>query len=73
MAFYIKSSANTYYFKEDGTKVPDLVDGSFVGNLSDAKSYSTEAAAQADIDANPSWIATAKSNGETFSVEEFTD
>ena len=71
MAFYIKSSANTFYYKEDGTQVPALVDGRRY--MSDAKSYSTEAAAQAVIDANPSWIATAKSNGETFSVEQFAD
>ena len=73
MAFYIKSSANTYYYKEDGTKVPAIVDGNYVGDTSDAKSYSTEAAAQAVIDANPTWIATAKSNGETFSVVEYNE
>ena len=69
MAFYIKSNdpemnQNTYY-SEDGSTI--------YTTSTSAKGYSTEAAAQAVIDANPTWIATAKSNGETFSVEQFAD
>ena len=58
------TSDGTDRYKEDGTVVT---------NESDAKSYSTEAAAQAVIDANPSWIATKKSGGSTFIVTELKD
>ena len=61
MAFYIKAKDNTVNYKDDGTQVYEL---------DNAKSYSTEAAAQAVIDNNPSWISGAKSTGATFSIEE---
>ena len=61
MAFYIKAKDNTVNYKDDGTQVY---------KLDNAKSYSTEAAAQAVIDSNPSWISAAKSTGATFSIEE---
>ena len=61
MAFYIKATINTINYKEDGTQVL---------GLADAKGYSTEAAAQAVIDSNPSWITTLKNAGETMTVKE---
>ena len=72
MAFYIKSSANTFYYKEDGTKVPAIVDGGYVGDMSDAKSYSTEAAAQAVIDKTDPfhWSFELKQQGKTLTVVE---
>ena len=68
MAFYIKSSANTFYYKEDGTQVPALVDGRRY--MSDAKSYSTEAAAQAVIDKTDPfhWCFELKEKGRTLSI-----
>ena len=62
MAFYIHNSEHTYVYSEDGsTKYTTPSDG---------KGYETEAAAQAIIDSNPTWIATAKAGGSTFSVVE---
>ena len=61
MAFYIKATNNTINYKEDGTQVL---------GLADAKGYSTEAAAQAVIDSNPSWITALKNAGETMTVVE---
>ena len=61
MAFYIKAKDNTVNYKDDGTQVYEL---------DNAKSYSTEAAAQAVIDSNPSWITALKNAGETMSVKE---
>jgi len=61
MAFYIKATTNTINYKEDGTQVL---------GLEDAKGYSTEAAAQAVIDSNPSWIVALKNAGETMGVKE---
>ena len=62
MAFYIHNSEHTYVYSEDGsTKYTTPSDG---------KGYDTEAAAQAVIDSNPTWIATEKSGGATFSVVE---
>ena len=54
----------TVHYKEDGTEVTTPEAG---------KDYSTEAAAQAVIDANPSWIAAKKSSGSTFIVIESKD
>ena len=64
MAFYIRPEKFTLFYKEDGTQVL---------GIEDAKGYSTEAAAQAVIDANPSWIAAKKSSGSTFIVIESKD
>tara|TARA_B100000131_G_scaffold49753_1_gene44357 strand:+ start:362 stop:550 length:189 start_codon:yes stop_codon:yes gene_type:complete len=61
MAFYIKAKDNTVNYKDDGTQVY---------KLDNAKSYSTEAAAQAVIDSNPSWITALKNAGETMTVVE---
>ena len=57
----VNSNDGTVLYKEDGTEVT---------TSSDAKVYSTKEAAQAVIDANPSWIATKKSGGSTFIVTE---
>ena len=68
MAFYIKyqsptgTVSHTNYYNEDGTETPLTT--------SSAHGYATEAAAQAVIDSNPSWISAAKSTGATFSIEE---
>ena len=61
MAFYIKAKDNTVNYKDDGTQVYEL---------DNAKSYSTEAAAQAVIDNNPSWITALKNAGATMIVHE---
>ena len=53
----------TVHYIEDGTEVTTPEAG---------KDYSTEAAAQAIIDSNPTWIATAKADGATFSVAQHT-
>ena len=65
MAFYIRTEKFTIFYQEDGTEA--------INGLNDAKGYSTEAAAQAVIDANPSWIATKKSGGSTFMVTELKE
>ena len=62
MAFYIHNSKHTYVYSEDGSTKH--------ANPSDGKGYETEAAAQAVIDSNPTWIATEISNGATFFVTE---
>ena len=62
MAFYIHNSEHTYVYSEDGSIKHGL--------SPDKKGYDTEAAAQAVIDSNPTWIATEKSGGATFSVVE---
>ena len=62
MAFYIHNSQHTFVYSEDGSTKHELP--------SDGKGYDTEAAAQAVIDSNPTWIATEKSGGATFSVVE---
>ena len=61
MGFYIKKKMGTILYKEDGTATD---------SRSIAKSYDTEAAAQAVIDSNPSWITTLKNAGETMIIEE---
>tara|TARA_B100001175_G_C19034712_1_gene414285 strand:- start:83 stop:307 length:225 start_codon:yes stop_codon:yes gene_type:complete len=58
------TSDGTVLYKEDGSEVT---------TISDAKDYSTKEAAQAVIDANPSWISTKKSSGSTFIVVEFSN
>ena len=58
------SNDGTVHYKEDGTEVTTPEAG---------KDYPTEAAAQAVIDSNPSWIATKKSGGSTFIVIESKD
>jgi len=62
MAFYIDNSKHTYVYSEDGSTRYE--------KPSDGKGYSNEAQAQAVIDSNPTWIATAKAGGATFSVIE---
>ena len=62
MAFYIHNSEHTYVYSEDGSTK--------YATPSDGKGYDTEAAAQAVIDSNPTWISTAKAGGATFSVVE---
>ena len=73
MAFYIYNQDHIYVYSEDvlTTSYVYSEDGSIKHGLSpDKKGYDTEAAAQAIIDSNPTWIATAKAEGATFSVIE---
>ena len=73
MAFYIYNQDHIYVYSEDvlTTSYVYSEDGSIKHGLSpDKKGYDTEAAAQAVIDSNPTWIATEISNGATFLVIE---
>ena len=63
MAFYIRPEKFTLFYKEDGTQVL---------GIEDAKGYSTEAAAQAVIDSNPSWITALTNSGKKMIVDELT-